>query len=69
MIETSYLRHDDKAHPKKVHQTITVVFLVSDGSLIDGKGTWAAIMTDKRGVEIASHQGQVKYNNLNIYIV
>jgi hypothetical protein len=29
------------------------VILVSDGLLIDGKRTWAAIMTDVRGVELS----------------
>jgi hypothetical protein len=68
-IETSYLRQDDKPQTEKTQNTTAEVILVSDGSLIEGKGTWAAIMTDKRGVEIASCQGQVRQNNLNSYRV
>jgi hypothetical protein len=68
-VETSYLRQDDKPQTEKTQNTTTEVILVADGSLIEGKGTWAAIMTDKRGVEIASCQGQVRHNNLNSYRV
>jgi hypothetical protein len=45
------------------------VILVADGSMIDGKGTWLAIMTDRRGVELASQQGQVKHNKLSSFRV
>jgi hypothetical protein len=38
-IETSYLRQDDKPQTEKTHNTTTEVILVSDGSLIEGKGT------------------------------
>jgi ribonuclease HI len=42
---------------------------VAYGILIKVKGTWAAMMTDKRGVELASQQGQVTHNNLRSYKV
>jgi ribonuclease HI len=45
------------------------VILVEDGSLLDRNRTWAAIMTDKHGVKLASQQGQVAHNNLSSYRV
>jgi ribonuclease HI len=68
-IETSYLRQNDKPQTETTQYTTTEVILVADGYLIEGKGTWAAIMTDKRGVKIASRQGRGRHNNLNSYKV
>jgi hypothetical protein len=68
-IETNFQRKNKETHSSKPQSTSTEVILVADGSLLEGKGTWAAIMTDKRGVEIASQQGQVTHNNLCSYRV
>jgi ribonuclease HI len=68
-IGTKFQRQNKETCVSKPQSTITEVILVADGSLLKGKGTWAAIMTDKRGVELASQQCQVTHNNLSSYRV
>jgi hypothetical protein len=68
-IGTKFQRKHKETRVREPQSTITEVILVADGSLLEGKGTWAAIMTDKRGVELASQQGQVTHNNLSSYRV
>jgi ribonuclease HI len=68
-IGTNFQRKNKETHLRKLQSTTTEVILVAYGSLLEGKGTWAAIMTDKRGVEIASQQGQVTHKNLSRYRV
>jgi hypothetical protein len=68
-IGTKFQRRNKETSMSEPQSTITEVILVADGSLLEGKGTWAAIMIDKRGVELASQQGQVTHNNLSSYRV
>jgi ribonuclease HI len=68
-IGTKFQRKHKETCVSEPQSTITEVILVADGSLLEGKGTWAAIMNDKRGVELASQQGQVTHNNLSSYRV
>jgi hypothetical protein len=42
---------------------------VADGSLVDEKSAWAAIMNNKQGIEWACQQGQGAHNNLSSYRV
>jgi hypothetical protein len=68
-IGTKFQRKIKETCVSEPQSTITEVILVADSSLLKGKGTWAAIMTDKCGVELASQQGQVTHNNLSSYRV
>jgi hypothetical protein len=68
-IVTNFQRKNKETHLNKPQSTNTEVILIADGSLLEGKGIWAAMMTYKRGVEIASQQGQVTHNNLSSYRV
>jgi ribonuclease HI len=68
-IGTKFQRKNKETCVSEPQSTIMEVILVADGSLLEGKGTWAAIMIDKRGVELASQQGKVTHNNLSSYRV
>jgi hypothetical protein len=67
-IGTNFQRKNIETHSSKPKSKFMEVLLMANGSLLEGKGTWAAIMTDKRGVE-ASQQAQETHINLSSYIV